>query len=91
MDGRAGQDLAFSASHVSQQSLRRHNRAQAPDQFNDRAHRRRQHHHLAASYRISGIGMALINRAFVPRLLQYWDAVAADDPASEVPFLQSQP
>ena len=64
--GRAGQNLGFGASDIGQQSLRRESRSQAPDQFDDGAHGRRQQDHLAASHRVGGTGVAFINRALCP-------------------------
>ena len=80
---RAGKNFGLGAADIGQQSFRRKRGPQAPDQFNDRADRRRQQNHLAAAYRGHRIGVPLVNRAFVPRLFQHGSAVAADDPAGE--------
>ena len=89
--GRAGQNFGFGAADIGQQSLRRKRRPQTSDQFDDRAHRRRQQHHLAASHRDRRIRVRLINRALVPRLFQHRGAVAADDPPGKRRFFSASP
>ena len=61
------------------------------DQLEDRAHGSRQQNDLAAAHRVSRIGVALVDCAFVPRPLQHRGPIAADDPSHEVRFFSASP